>query len=164
MIAPLGIFDDNQKCLDVLTTNIRCRLEITLNYPRTKPFLRMDKEAQMDLYRNIFYLYKQSFESLHKGAILIRSDQTFELSSDRCIHSHAYVEIDMKKSFSVEGLVTEALRFLVFQMPKRNHQYLGTCHYSQRFRTYRTPSVLVQYSDSPRRNETWEGYIHKNDT
>lgn len=148
-----------EKCLaETMGKSQRVRLEITLNYPRTKPFMRMSTNDQIQLYRNIFDLYRMS--TPHK---VLAYEQTYETSADMAMHSHCYIDLEVLYPFSVEGLVTGCLRFLVFQMPKRNHQYLARCHYNYRFECYRTPSVLVQYtpySDKLRLLQ-WQTYIHK---
>lgn len=134
-------------------------LEVTMNYPRTKPFIRMDEKQQQMLYFALFH----SIINLHK-----HNYEDFELHYEKCLdghtHAHGWIKLKMQRAFSIEGVVSMTVREYVHQLPKRTWAQLNDYKYSRAFSCWKLPCILVQYtSDADEiRLIEWNEYIRKN--
>lgn len=137
------------------------RLEITLNHPRTVPFVRASPEKQKSIYYNI---YSVALQYLKKHLYVMEDVYRYEVCKDGNIHMHAYIDIEGSKVFSIEGLVMETVRKLVFEFPKRTHSQLANNYYSTVYQVFKSPAVLVQFTNlsDEKRAQDWCAYINKN--
>lgn len=136
-----------------------CRLEITLNHPRTAAFNRMTEEDQVLLYNKWFDdSMSCRFDKVKK---VIRA---FEHCKSGAIHAHFDVFYSSKHAFFKCGLVTCVVKEFLQNLPKRwGIKTFEMKRYSCLYDRYRCPSIVVQYKnahDLPRALQ-WEVYINK---
>ncbi len=151
------VMDNSNSLGRTLDNNIGCTLEVTIAYPRTAEFLRMNEIGQRILYSGLF-----DYLVIHTEHVK-RSELHFETSSDGTLHCHGVIELSILVPFSIEGLVMDSARTLLFQFPKRSHHWLGKSCYSQLYNTFKSPPILIQYTplEDKERTEVWQDYIKK---
>lgn len=133
------------------------RIEITINHPRTKPFVRATPDEQKLMYLKIYMPY---FEKVR--AYTIESVYRFEACKDGYVHMHCALDLSYPKVY-VEGLVMDAATSIIHEMPKRTWMQLVNNHYSSFYTVFKSPAVLVQYThkEDLKRVADWNAYIDK---
>lgn len=156
-IFNLNLEDSNSLGRD--TDKCYCRLELTLNYPRTAAFLRLTAAEQQVLYIGLFDYVKLRLQP----ASLMQNELYFETSLDGTVHAHGYIDLSLTAGFSVEGLVMGLVRDYFDQLPKRSCLWLARSRYSHNFSTFKSPPILVQYISKTDkiRTELWAEYCKK---
>lgn len=148
----LGNFAKNS--LGEMKPNYHGRLEITLNYPRTKPFLRQSKDGQEILYELLFHSIAKEFLPN-----TIKSHYTFEDCQDGNRHLHGY--LDLVNIPNPKGAVMQAVKACLFQMPKATHKQLINYHYADSVNCWKLPAICCQWRDLGERKDHWDTYIEK---
>lgn len=133
------------------------RLEITLNHPRrNKEFREASKLHQHLIYEKIFDAILAEFHD-----ITTDSKYVFETCKDGYEHLHGYITVELSNKHSVKGLVIQATKAGIFQMPKIAHKQLTQSYYSDQYEVWRTPAVCCQWTELRTRIIEWENYIEK---
>lgn len=134
-------------------------LEITLNYPRTASFLRMDSVEQKNLYRKIW----SSIRTVCVGFGDHTDDYTFEYCRSGQIHLHGYLPVYDK--YFIEGIISDVVKKFLNGLPKKYNKFNENNMFDN-FHRYRCPSILVQHDNLNDVNETkrfhkWKLYMYK---
>lgn len=140
------------------TTNSRCYLEITLNYPRTAGFKNMTSDKQKGLYSRLLQLIKCTFGPTG----IERCEHTFEFCKSGHVHLHASIIFVFSTIHIPIGVVSDVVKTYLNQLPKRYSVYQEGCMHIG-FIRYRSPSIAVQYTsfEDKKRIDIWNKYINK---
>lgn len=134
-----------------------CRIEITLNYPRTAKFKRMDSDQQRALYEKWLLHFVKEYDH-----VIIKMDKFYEKCQSGDLHLHLYMEVKMPDDYFIFGCVrTIAIPFLSF-LPLRYNKF-DNGKYNCAFHRYRCPAIVVQWrsDEEELRILHWESYIRK---
>lgn len=139
-------------------------LEITLNYPRTATFLKMNSAKQRMLYIKIWMILRGSVDFPLAGMEHAHSDFQFEYCKSGQVHLHGYLPIYKKKYF-IEGIISDLVKLYLEGMPKRYSKFSESFMFPELHR-YRSPSICVQHDNlqlngEVERMERWKTYITK---
>lgn len=134
-------------------------IEITINHPRTAPFKRLSPERQKSLLNSLYFKARSSIVcEIYEDTV--RHEQCL----DGVMHLHSYIYIKPQKPFYPRGIVMGCAKAILYAMPVRTQAQLSNYHYCDKFKTFKSPAVCVQFtpfSDSKRILQ-WETYINKN--
>lgn len=136
-----------------------CRIELTLNYPRTAKFKRCSQDEQKSVYDNWFNHF-----ALRYGNRIVSNRKVFEECKSGFIHVHYDIEFKTLKEYYPAGLVSDIVKTLLEPLPLR-HSKFDMKNYNCEYRRYRCPSMVVQLrdiGDIPRAIQ-WDMYLSKND-
>lgn len=134
-------------------------LEVTINHPRTKPFVRMTPARQRDYLTSIYYKMRSTLTEL-----VVEDVFRFEFCKDGEYHLHAIIHMLVPKPYYPQGIVMQSARVVIHAMPKRTHAQLSNYHYNSRFKVFKSPAVLIQLTPGSdiQRIADWGDYINKN--
>lgn len=144
---------------------IKCRVEVTLNHPHTKPWERATQCTRRQFY------YKE-FDQLRSRytAYIVNYERVIEYG-DYGLHTHlhGYIDYEVPKEFGYEnfkGLIVELVECYLMSLPKRyNHPYGGKsvmeC-WDDYFDRICIPQCCFTLRIDGYRGVEWEQYIKKN--
>lgn len=137
-------------------------LEITLNYPRTVSFLKMNSMRQKVLYIKIWSHIRAT---LNQYSIIFRHcDYEFEYCKTGQIHLHGYIPVYEDKYF-IEGIISDVVKRYLEGLPRKYSKFNEKNMYPELHR-YKCPSICVQHDNlsdpiESDRFERWKQYMIK---
>lgn len=132
-----------------------CFIELSINYPPTKPYERMTDEGKKILYDNLLLYLKKHYP-------IDIMDKRYEYGNKTGkFHVHTQIRVMHDRPFSIEGTVMDIVRIVKEQLPKR---YQSLSEYGRSFTRYKDNQMCCQYVDATDndRQEYWQKYIKKN--
>lgn len=136
-----------------------CRLELTLNHPRTAAFRRASEAEQ----RLIYDKWIDDSLSVYFDRIS-KMDRFYELCRSGMVHVHLDLHLVPREQYYPCGLVSDIVKEFLSHLPKRHGiKTFSLLNYNCNFRRYRCPSIVCQLRDASeaRRSLLWEEYIRK---
>lgn len=152
-----GSVMERHTLLDETTVDYCCRLEMTMNYPRSSRFKRLVPESRKLVYVNLLEYIK-----VHHTCIKL-TESTIELCKSGYPHMHVTLHCKMTGPYSIEGLLNDIVKTYVSQLPKLTQNSLHKYHYCNKFNCFKCPSILLQWyrSSDSERALVWSEYIKK---
>lgn len=125
-------------------------LEITVNCPPAKNY---DEQKYKELIAKV----------ISKLGDYIEEDYVYYIEYCRCNKPHLHAKFNIKQDakFFIEGLVKETAQTILKSIDGRMQLNFDRNYYKYFYR-YRSPTMVVQYTDDPVRVLHWDQYIQKN--
>lgn len=136
-----------------------CRIELTLNYPRTAAFKRMSYEEQKQHYDRWIHLATACYTSRIKKMQIF-----YEKCKSGDCHVHLDIHLYTFSEYYPCGLVSDWVRSFLSQLPVRHGiKNFSLSNYHCGYRRYRCPPICCQIRDieDEQRALVWETYIRK---
>jgi len=114
-------------------------LEITLNHPQTKSFLKMNSTKQKSLYHNIWNCMKNEF------SLDPMNNFVYEYTKTGQVHLHGYIKLPMG-NFFIAGAISDIVKRYLNLLPKK-YSLFDSKNYYPEYERYRCPSICVQYTN-----------------
>jgi hypothetical protein len=140
------------------------RLEITLNYPHTKPWLRSSAEHKVMTYYSMF-----SKMCRYRRHDIAEADARFETTVDGHSHLHGYIDylLDVNCKYdNLRGLLFDVVHIYLSLLPKRySHPKKGSIeeNYDDYYDRVCIPQCCVTMRLDGERDSDWQKYIAKQD-
>lgn len=133
---------------------------ITINHPRTIPFLNVDSNKQRQLYANIW-------NNIAYPLNIIEKDYRFEFCKSGQVHMHCIVLYNFNKSGNVCGLISDIVKSFLPYLDadckrKKREGFKESSMYPQYCR-YKSPALCVQYLEDTAAIEKWCVYMQKDE-
>lgn len=135
-----------------------CYIELTMNWPPTASYNRLDFGAQELFYREkLRDLLRQS----NYEKFVVKYDQTIEFGQNGKMHTHISLLLNMERVFLENGVIADLSRAWRQLLPRRHAVKKYEVYYL--LRRYKSPSLLLQYVDydDKKRTDHWDIYIRK---
>lgn len=128
-------------------------IEVTINLPQTKEYLKLNRQQMIDRYIKIF-------ETSATYLFVTERYHVIEYYKSGLPHLHGFFKFDGRKC--IEGLVADVARCIHVQLPKRYSIYKEQFYY-HKFQRYVVPPMTLQYTDGEdmKRQHIWIDYLHK---
>lgn len=165
-VEPENFISYGKEITSANSAEIKYRVEITLNHPHTKPWMRLDFNEKMKFYKiylmNIIQWFRCNYD-------YIGSDWHFELAGNH-FHCHAYIDfkptIPVSAPVSAVGICCAITDAWLSILPKRyDHCLKGNSfdNYDAYCERICIPQCNIQFRKfEKKRAEHWEEYIKKN--
>lgn len=141
---------------DITNTNIvDCVLEVTINIPRSKEFKSMTLIEQIDEYKRIWKILKETSVSAREVHDMFH----IEYCKTGLPHLHGYLRLKGCIPHFNEGMVMDHVRAFYKQIPARYWRQISAHPYNENLSRYRAPAICINYKQFL--HENWEGYIKK---
>lgn len=137
------------------------KVEITLTYPHTAAYLRMNSMRQMKLLSSIYRNTCAAVPLTHH----LESKHYFEYDSHGQVYLHGYLILsDSLKLFPL-GLISDMAKACLAEYPKKYNRFIDAHVYSQ-YTNYRCPQCKIQYRyldflEDMKRFDDWVEYCVK---
>lgn len=139
----------------VLKKVYECTLEITINYPRSKRFMSLSVQEQVQVYRDLWekLLEKISFCGKKDNRYVI------EFCKDGTPHLHGSITCyDMANHYEM-GVVSEVAKMIYLLLPKQYYKQYARGEYNHKFLRYKCHAVCINYKNVL--TEGWDLYMEK---
>lgn len=154
MECPPVLAEASKISINGTTENVTI-VECTYNYPRTKIFRRLAYKSQVKIYTNHVAWVKKALYPMIKEV-----SYHIENCADGLPHCHVIYYCAPLPHYP-EGLVMDVVKQWKAKLPINPQKLLEYSHYSATFRCFKSPSILVQYSNTPERLQEWRAYCTK---
>lgn len=131
-----------------------CYIEVTMNYPRTPTFLKLNSIRQKELYKRLW------FNTKNIPKICIKSEMVFEYCKSGQVHLHGYVILDHSEAFHILGLISDYVKNYLSLLPNKYDKFNEASMF-EKYERYRCPSICVQYKEGLDSLVLWEKYMEK---
>ncbi len=130
-------------------------VEITLAYPPTAQFKRLDEDGRKLLYKNLLDYIK------NQTPYCELLDYKYEECKTGRLHVHGTYIIKSPRSYSIHGLIQSMAKVYFTQLSKK-YIYKDVQYYYH-FIRYKSPMITLSYveKDDKKRTEIWDKYINK---
>lgn len=174
--ASLGValpkVDNKEDIKDYVNVEIRpppkieSRLEITITHPHTTQWCNMPSLLQKKKLSDIW----MGMRNIGGMNNIVKAEYVYEFHKSGHVHLHGYIDFEFNlKCISPVGLVSDYVKMVLLQMPKKSCNYVDKNMYINQDDdkmniVYLCPQVMVRYinrNEWPERVIEWEGYIHK---
>ena len=167
-MAALGVIlpEEEIKVEIPLPPKIESRLEITITHPHTTQWCNMPSLLQRKKLSDIWV----GMRNIGGMNNIVKAEYVYEFHKSGHVHLHGYIDFEFDlKQFSPVGLVSDYVKMVLLQMPKKYCNYSDRNMYindeDDKFNiVYKCPQVMIRYinkTDWPERVIEWEGYIQK---
>lgn len=135
-------------------------LEVTLKYPRTAQFIKLDQRGQCMFYKRIWEAVKLKYND-----IICEDEINYEHFKSGQIHIHGYITIKPTVKFFVSGLISDFakafMKFIPVQIKYQSIRLWDDKYYNDVFKRYQTAYINIQFTDNKERFLEWCNYIRK---
>lgn len=132
----------------------KATVEITINVPRYKAYKQMPLCGQMQVYRDLWEVVKQSIPSNKK---IDRFE--IEYCKDGYPHLHGYLSYHDLTTHYPEGLVMDIVRAIYKKLPRNYYKQIADNPYNNALDRFKSPAVCINYKHILQDN--WTSYMSK---
>lgn len=141
------------------------RLEITLNHPRNKSFLKMNTMLQKAMYSILFMDIVKYLDRINPKLVYSYKYE-YEFSQDGEVHLHGYVNVNFGPfKINIFGFVEQVARYVCSLFPVGINR-VNAFDYNKMhplFPKYTCPCCCIKFNfDTANEYANWDKYITKN--
>lgn len=136
-------------------------LAVTVNYPRTPAFIKLDQKGQCNFYNRMYNTVVKNY-----SALISDTNSFYSLEHCKSGQIHMHAQIALRGKYFIAGAISDIVKAFKLFIPKgrkyRSVSLYSESNYYASIERYRDAHIVVQHFDwdNPRVPQ-WETYIVK---